>query len=249
MSESSFKIREKTIIVFGPITSLAQSIGTILLEHGADIAFLDENATASQRYINSLMDMRHVHSIYGRAATVNCTIQSAKDAKEAISRAAELFGSADVLVDLNLFGRAESNGHTQSELMTNEALEFLTGRGKGRVIYITVEDRLCHTENTKPLIKENERLVKFMNEKILELNNKAITLNNICVGYTEEVLLKLHPQKTIQSSFEEEKNNHANSYMTQPVDIANLVTFIASPISSCLNGQRLHANYALTIDK
>ncbi|MCB0355357.1 MAG: SDR family oxidoreductase [Bdellovibrionales bacterium] len=245
MSESTFKIRERTVILFGPVNSIVQTLATVLQEHGADIAFLDQRASESQRFVANLMDMRQIHNTYGRAAAIDCDIKSPADAKEALSRAAELFGSVDILIDAN-FGQYDlSVDKNPTQLITDEAIEFFVGRGKGRNIYLTYDDVILKHVKDDKKIKNNKKLLEFAVSKSHELSNKQITTNVISLPFTDEFMLNYYKNKKIQEAMNEISKDWPEARLVQPIDIAYTVAFLASPISVAIDGQWIHACYGL----
>lgn len=245
MSESLFKIRERTAIIFGPINSIVQTLGNVLQEQGADVAFLDEKASDSQRFVNNLMDMRQVHNHYGRAAAIDCKISSASEAKEALSRAAELFGSVDIFIDANMGHRDLTTDKNSSFFLTHEVSEFFKGRGKGRNIYLAYDESICKYTKAKPLIENNKILNKFIKQISRDYYAFQITSNIISLPFTDEFLLEQFPQNSVQKSFDDIKQNWSEARLANPVDVAYSVAFLASPMSAAIDGQLVRATYGM----
>ncbi len=245
MSESGFKLKEKTVVIYGPINGLVQALANVLQEHGADIALLAEKASESHRFTTSLMEMRQVHSHYGRAAGINCLIKNQSDAKEALSKAAELFGSVDVFIDADLNRSIDSQNLNSTELITTEALTFFRGRGRGRNIFLTHDDELLSFVKKTERVTSNKKLLEFVRKINSSLSTHQITSNIITLPISEEFLIEFYPKQNVQSSFDEIKNHWANAKLLNPVDVAQLVSFIASAMSTSLNGQVIRACYGL----
>ena len=245
MNESTFKIRERTVVIFGPIDSVVQTMATVLQEHGADIAFLDSQASKSHRFITNLMDMRQIHNNYGRAAAIECEIKNPKDAKDALSRAAELFGSVDIIIDAQLSAMNFTEEDNPSKLLINEAIEFFVGRGKGRNILLCYEDAVLRFLKDQKNQDHNKNLYNFIVEKSQSLFGKQITTNGIAIPFTDELLLKHYSQQNIQDSINQVKKDWPLARLADPVDIAYTAAFLASPISSAIDGQIVHACYGM----
>lgn len=245
MHESTFKIRERTVVINGPINSVVQTLATVLQEHGTDIAFIDAHASQSQRFVANLMDMRQIHNTYGRAAALEFDVKSSEDAKEALSRAAELFGSVDIFIDANLSNRNFSNKLNSTQLMTNEAIEFFLGRGKGRNIFLSYDNSVLEFLKDQEGLEANKKLHDFTIEKSKCLLGKQITTNCVQIPFTDELVLEQFKGKNIQEVVSEIKKKWPSARMVEPVDIAYMITFLASPISSAIDGQVLHACYGM----
>jgi NAD(P)-dependent dehydrogenase (short-subunit alcohol dehydrogenase family) len=70
-----------------------------------------------------------------------------------------------------------------------------------------------------------------------------ITMNCISTGITEELLLKMYgATKSIKDAFKDYEEKNGKCRIIEPTEVASLVSFVASPISSALNGQTIHMN-------
>lgn len=245
MTESTFKIRERTVVIFGPIGTIVQTLATVLQEHGTDIAFLDSHATKSYRFVANLMDMRQVHNNYGRAAAIDCDVKSIKDANDALTRAAELFGSVDILIDVHLDSNNFCEDTNPTQLMTNAAIDFFIGRGKGRNIFLSYENVALEYLKDELTQKNNKKLHKFILEKHQELLGKQITTNGIAIPFTDELILKHYKNNNVQEAMTEIKKDWPTARLIEPVDIAYTAAFLASPISAAIDGQLIHASYGM----
>ncbi|MCB9025890.1 MAG: SDR family oxidoreductase [Bdellovibrionaceae bacterium] len=245
MTESTFKIRERTVVIFGPIGSIVQTLATVLQEHGTDVAFLDREASKSHRFIANLMDMRQIHHNYGRAAAIDCDVSTVKDANDALSRAAELFGSVDILIDVHLDSNNFNEEINPTHLMTNAATEFFIGRGKGRNIFLSYENAVLEYLKDESSQKHNKQLHNFIVEKHQFLLGKQITSNGLALPFTDELVLKHYANKNIQEAMADIKKVWPRARLVEPVDIAYTVAFLASPISAAIDGQVIHASYGM----
>jgi NAD(P)-dependent dehydrogenase (short-subunit alcohol dehydrogenase family) len=259
MSDSIFKLREKTIAIHGPIQSLIQALANVLQEHGADIALLHEKANESYRYVANLMEMRQIHSHYGRAAAVEALIQESKNAKESLSRAAELFGSVDVFIDCNSLVNSQKSETKPCEWFARESLEFFKSRGRGRTLFITYDNSIIDftikfLEKSKP--KDNSKIEKLKkvesyNTELLKLTQNfkswtqqpQITCNVLTVTFTEEFLLEFFGNQPLSSSMKIIRETWPEAKLTNTVDVANVVAFLVSSISNAINGETIRCCY------
>ena len=254
-------LNEKTIIIYGPIQQMVQSLATSLTGLGADVALIDSQASKMQRFAENLMDMRQVNGKNGRAAVIEKEVNSAQDAKDAVSRASELFGGVDVYIDANFSGRSEWFSKTaaidrfeeifhshlsRSLFMAHAALEFLRGRTRGRVVFMLNDLKLLTQEGESLNAAARSSLINFSQSVAKEVVQDNVTINCLGVGVTEEYLLNRFPEApTIKEAFEELKTKIPTAKMTDAIDVANAAAFFCSPLSSAVTGQYLSVSYAL----
>ncbi len=125
MSEPSLNLKERTTVITGPLTNLTQNIASLFSQHGSDVVFIDKNHDTCQRMANVINDQREINEKFGRASAVKCDFSTAKICQEALSQAAQTFGSIDIYIDA-LFGtqlapiKSEKSLNTFDELINSE---------------------------------------------------------------------------------------------------------------------------------
>ena len=249
MSESRFKLREKTVILSGPFSTILQSLGNHYIELGADVAILasEEDFNGVQRFLNNLVDLREVHPEYGRAAPVLATITDDKSARDTLTRVAELFGSVDIYIDTHLLDRAHlySSEHSEKTLkafqvMCEEVSEFLQNRKRGKIVCLGDHHNLFDTYSDAPeagLLEEVSKARKAVSETLFQ---SGVPYNFVDLGLTEEFLLYAFPQAaSVQKALDNIQKKHPRVKLLKPVDVNNLIIFLSSPISTAIDNQTI----------
>lgn len=247
MRESFLKLNDRTVVLSGPLTQITSSIVATLSERGSDVAMIvSEKLREAQRYAENVSDAREIHHNYGRVAAIESKMENQDQCSEAISRAAEVFGSIDILIDTHLIGINSDNdefpSYNEASIhMSQAALPYLEGRQKGRIIILTNDFLLNQGDEESP----QQKLVREISPRLI---HKNITANVISCGVTEEYLLAKYDGKlSLKDALEKEVSELNNARLVDPIEIAALVTFLASPVSSGICGQTIHINGGLQL--
>ncbi len=263
MAESSFRLNDKTVVLAGPYGLLLQNLTAQLAECGADVAVLTDDIKSAQRVCQNIMDMREVSEKFGRAAAIEVKLHDEKNVNASLSRAAELFGSTDIYIDAYLFGLkvpfygdanpgpsgSKSTIETQfhstlefSKTLSQAALAFLKSRARGRMLYLFHELDVMMAEKveSKVFAEFNEYIVKLAHSLV----ESHTAVNALAVGVNEEYLLSRFPKTpTIQRSLQELVKVRPQARLVDYSDIAQVVSFLVSPVANGLSGQVIHLNH------
>lgn len=258
--ETNIRLNDKTVVLVGPFGPIMQNLIPRISESGADVCALTDDVKTAQRVCQNVLDQHEVLEHHGRAAAFELTKLDAKSIEVAFGRAAELFGTTDVLIDLNLLSTKipfYSNNPPTDEVNKNfsEAFErlsaiskvgvnFVRSRAKGRLIYLFHLLDAWAAEKAKSDVYTN--FYSHINKLAFEYRAQSLTVNGISVGVSEEYLLSRFPKSSsIRLAHQELIKTIPHSKMVDFAEIANLTTFIASPLSSGINGQILKIDHAL----
>lgn len=237
MRESFLKLNDRTVVLAGPLNQITSTIVTIMSERGCDVGVVsNERTNEIRRFCENITDAREVHHNYGRAACIPSELSNEKECTEAISRVAETFGSIDIVIDTHLLDLCENNEEleqrfTKTETLCKAGMPFVEGRNKGRILFLTNE-----------ILRKSEEKFASLNATMSEFTKKVIkdniSMNLISTGITEELLINLYGgKKSIKDAFEDFQEQNGDCRIIEPTEIASVVSFLASPISSGIGGQ------------
>ncbi|MCB0419723.1 MAG: SDR family oxidoreductase, partial [Bdellovibrionales bacterium] len=205
----------------------------------------------AQRYCNNLNDLREIHSYYGRSRALEASPKNPNEAKETISRVAETFGGVDIFVDAQLLSLQEQllkekkETHSESfnicHLMTEAAEEFLKGRSRGRIIY------LYHYLLQESVQMCDSSIENYIRKKSQDYKSDNVTVNGVALGACDEFLLCKYPNVSVSEALKKLNEDHPLAGMVDSYDVANLVSFLASPLSSAITGQTIHVTNGLDL--
>lgn len=243
--DSVLRLKDKTAVVAGPLSSVTRSILTVLTENGADVVLLGPGGNEARRFCENLSEAREANEAMGQAVAAENPLQSPSDAADGISKAAETFGGVDIFIDAHLEPRAGSSWPETTLALTDSALKFLQGRGKGRLLYLVYDESLSLLKGEMAL-RHRMGLSAFAKGYARESGSDHITINCLSIGVTEEFLLRRHPQATsIKLALEELHKVLPHARLVDTTAVANVVAFLSSPLSSAITGQTIAANAGL----
>ncbi len=262
-SENGFKLQDRTAVLTGPCNSTNQAIAMKLTQLGVNLALVDRNIEKLQRFADQLMDAREVQDRYGRAVAIQADLSKSHHIQDAVSRAAESFGGIDIFIDglMSTEVRSFREGNALDELdrmvdvnlrsplmMTHAVLRFLEGRKRGRIIYLMNDvGRIGLPYNTLMAATRSglSALARTLSREVHDLN---ITVNCVALGLTEEFLLSQAgpEQLSIQELQGRMTKLYPHASMTDPDKTANLVAFLASPLSVAITGQTIAVSQGLS---
>lgn len=255
MAEQNINLRERTTVITGPLTNLTQNIASLFTQNGSDVVFIDKNADACQRMANVLNDQREINEKYGRSAAIKCDFETPKSCHEALSQAAQTFGSIDIYIDC-LFGpgaapvKSEKAIATFDELINSElkpsfyfaqqVVNYLKNRKRGRLVFLVPEGASSGfaLDTTHSLLRGG--LVSFAKSLSYELADQSTTANVLCIGPTEEYLLQHFPgSSSIKEALEKLKVLNPNARLVNSESVAGTLIYLCSVMGSAINGQTL----------
>ena len=231
LNNSSFKIQERTALIYGSVDTISCTIANRLSDLGASVVISHPMAHKLKVFTGNLNDRREIHPEYGQLTTIEQTITNEDDAYEVISNTAQFFGGLDILIDLSAIGDTSPESLKGSKILAKKALTFLESRSQSRMIYVfnspSIYGDECPTD-----------IPDFYNSLIKGKTTQGITLNSLSLGVTEDYLRKRFPEiNNIEESLQCVLKKRCGQGLIDPNEIANLVAFFCSPLSNLINGQ------------
>ena len=267
----SFKLEDRTAILTGPCGAYNQAIATKLTQLGCDVAMIHGDVDRARRFAEQLMNAREIQERFGRAVALQASVGDPAQAQDAITRAAEAFGGIDIYIDggfasypkpfrdpsaLEPLEELIDRNLRTPILLTHGLLRFVESRKRGRVIFLLHDLARLGVSQHALLSATRMGLIQFAKALARESAEKGLTVNCVAMGVTEDFLLSqaqppsgnsgsAAPQ-TIQAAQAELAKAFPGCAVMDPERIANLVAFLASPLSSGITGQTIAASQGLS---
>jgi 3-oxoacyl-[acyl-carrier protein] reductase len=255
MAETTLNLRERSCVIAGPLTTAIQNIASLLTQHGADVTLIANKCETHQRLARHLNDQREVNEKYGRCIAYESSLADIKACKEAISKAAETFGSVDIYIDaLNLPTPATFRSEKATEnfddlilpelkssfYLSHTVLNFLKTRKRGRILYLIPDEAYngFQMDSIHSLLRGG--LVSFAKSVAREISDISCTVNVISMGLHEEYLLSHFPDSnSIKEALEKMKQLDPTAKLMNPENLANTILYLCSSMGSGTSGELL----------
>ena len=236
LHHSSFKIQERTALIYGSVDTISRAIANRLSDLGASVVIAHPMAHKLKVFTGSLNDRREIHPEYGQLTTIEQPITNENHAHEVISSTAQSFGGLDILIDLSAIGDTSTGSLKGSKILAKKAFTFLESRSRSRMVYLFNSPSIYGD-------KSPTDIPDFYNSLIKEKTIQGITLNSLSLGVTEDYLRKHFPEiNNIDEALQCVLKKRPKQSLIDPNEIANLVAFLCSPLSSIVNGQIIQAD-------
>ena len=263
MADIGMKLIDKTVLLCGKFNLCLQNLASNLTESGANVLLLTDEPKMAQRFSQTLSDLREVSEKYGKAISFEEPFKAEQNPDHYFSKTAELFGTADIYIDLNLFNfdlplmskpipESFKSEFAQQYLifqqMAASAIKFIRTRSRGRVIALFHELDMLTCEDDQ--FTGFDEFRNFIAKTAMTIAGPPhhTSLNAVAIGINEEYLLKRYPKlKTIRESIKELNNLYPTAKLVEHSDISNTTLFLASPMSTGINGQIIHCNHGAEI--
>ncbi len=247
-----FQLRERVVLIVGPLTTTVQSLMSRLTDEGADVALLDSEAGKAEKFCSQLTDQREIHAKHGRAMAVPVDFSQFGQIKDAISRVAQTFGGIDAYIDAQVSNQPSPmvldsqefnfdellNKNLKSTLLVTQAVAgFLKSRKKGRIIFL-MNDSILRAQPEDAFVSAvRGGLVPFTQALSKQLLSHNVTVNVLTLGMTEEYLLAHTPGIPIKEVLEKLRQSDPYARITEPEKITNSIIFLMGSSGAAVSGQ------------
>lgn len=245
------RLKDKVCIITGAATGIGQAAAVIFGREGAT-----QVLTYNERPITETMGM--IKEGKDKVVTMKCDITKSEDVKKVIDDTIKKFKRIDVLV-LNAgvvrIGPVETFSDEEYDLLINVnlkgtfygfkwAIPYLKKQKKGTVVVVSsVSAHIGQTDHANYASTKAGQLA-FTRSVAMDLAPYNVRVNSCSPGATDTPMLQGDVKKRakqIGKTYEEvkaasEKNEGVIGRWATPVEVANLILFLASDESSYMTG-------------
>jgi len=240
------------------VTGGARGIGRAIVEK-----FVAEGARAT--FVDLDDDLgRDAAMAIGRSAEFQIAdVTSEADVQRAIEAAIAKHGTIDVLVNnAGINAYFDATQMTEAEwdrvfavdlkgawLCAKHALRAMTRAGRGSIVNIASIHATMTTAGMFPYAAAKSGLVGMTRSLALEYASKGIRVNAVLPGYTRTRLVEewLAMQPDPAEAERRTLKNHPLGRIATPMEIANVVAFVASDEASAMTGASIPVDGGLSI--
>jgi NAD(P)-dependent dehydrogenase (short-subunit alcohol dehydrogenase family) len=239
-------------LVTGGAGGIGAAVAHALQADGARVTLLGRDVA---RLEHALRDLNP-----DRCARVRADITVRAEVDAAFAEAAQRFGAIDVLV--NNAGQAASApfGKTDDALWrqmmavnldgvfhcTQAALPGMLAGGWGRIVNVASTAALTGYRYVAAYCAAKHGVLGLTRALALELAGKGITVNAVCLGYTETGIVRdavaniaARTGRTQEAARAELASGNPQGRLVQPEEVADAVAWLCRPQASAMNGQAI----------
>lgn len=246
-----FQLSDKKIFISGSTKGIGYATAKTLAKEGAEVIING----SSQKTVNAALENLKKEIDNKKVSGIPCDFTKTEEIDALITQ----LGSVDVLINnVGIFSNKDFFDTTDEDWQQFYELNVMSGvrlsrafmpkmmeKNWGRIIFISSESALnipvemIHYGMTKTALLAISRGLAEMT------TGTGVTVNSILPGPTRtEGLEKVVPQDQSFEEFQNEffKNERPTSILKRfadPQEIANMIAYVASPLSSATNGAKL----------
>lgn len=235
------RVKDKVAVVTGGGRGIGEATAIRLAEEGAKIVVNDIHEGNAQKVVDKIKGM-------GREAIpVIADIVKMEKAKELIDTAVERFGQIDIMVnnaginrDLLIKDMTEQDWDMVVDLDLKAtffcckfASQYMVARKYGKIINLASR-AIFGNPGQANYSAAKAGVVGLTKALSLELGRYNITVNAVAPGMIETDLVKSHPK--YDEMIARALQNTPLKRVGQPIDVANVILFLASDESSYVTG-------------
>ncbi|WP_144876942.1 SDR family NAD(P)-dependent oxidoreductase [Microbacterium sp. 1.5R] len=252
------RLQGERAFVSGSSQGIGYAVAAALAAEGAEVVLNGRNA---ERLDAAVQRLRAEHP----AAAVSGIVADFAD-RRAVEHLLDELGDVDILVNnVGLFGLAEFASIDDDEWSRYLEVNLMSGvrlsrallggmlsRGRGRIVFISSESGVNVPGDMVHYGVTKAAMIALANGLAKLTRGTAVTVNTVLggptysdgVAATVEALARV--QKTSASEMREAIIGRNRTTLLErfidPVEVANLVTYLASPVASATNGAALRAD-------
>lgn len=251
------KLKGKTAFVTGGARGIGRAIALTLAREGAQVAVADILKSEANKVSAEIES----HGVKGLAVGVDLTKRA--EVTRAVEQTIAQFGQLDIVVNNAGWDKMEmfldSEEETWDKIISinfksilyvcKAALPHMVQRNTGRVISIASDAGRVGSMGESVYAGTKGAIIAFSKTLAREMARNKITVNVVCPGLTETPLLQGIRDQSPKTAKVIEAITRAIPLgrVGTPEDIAEAVTFLASPAAEFITGQTLSVSGGLTM--
>jgi 3-oxoacyl-[acyl-carrier protein] reductase len=241
------KLKDKTVLVTGSTRGIGKAIAQAFAKEGAKVII---TGTIKDRAVKVAEELKNTYGVETLGLEMN--IADSESVKKAFSEIEKKFKGVDILVNNagitrdTLFIRMKEedwikvievnlNGVFR---VTKHAVKYMLKKRWGRIINITSVVGFIGNIGQTNYATTKAGIVGFTKSLAKELAPRNILVNAVAPGFIETDMTAVLKEE-IKENY---KKQIPLGRFGKPEEVANVVLFLASPLSSYITGEVIHVN-------
>lgn len=238
-------LENRVALVTGAASGIGRMIAAVLAREGAKVVVSDVDAAGGEETV------RLIETAGGTARFVACDVSQAEQVQTLVKTTVESYEALHVLVNNAGIGGAMVKADQIDEaiwdatmavnvkgvwLCTKHALPHLLQTGNAAIVNIASMAGLVGYPNNSVYGASKHAVVGFTKSVALEYARLGLRVNAVCPGYTDTPMVDLMLEQKPRMA-DIVNNVSPMRRMGRVEEIAEVVLFLASDLSSYVNGQ------------
>jgi NAD(P)-dependent dehydrogenase (short-subunit alcohol dehydrogenase family) len=250
IAEKLLSLKGRVVVISGGASGIGLGTAKRLANLGAIISILDVNDE------NGKMAEKEIEAIGGTAKYIHCDVTKKEDCKNAADKTNELFGKIDVLY--NNAGVAIRKNAVDLEpeewdlalnvslkgqyLLSKYVIPYMKNNGGGSIINTGSGWSLRGGENAIAYCAMKGGTLNMTRAMCIDHGKDNIRVNTVCPGDIDTPMLKSECEQlggTYNEEYKEECSERPIARLGTVEDVANVVLFLASDMSTWISGAHI----------
>lgn len=241
MPNDILKLGDKRILLAGPITSYSYEIGHSFTNQGASICYFTPDIDKAQRISDTLNDAREIHRHLGRASAVPLNTEDAQ-VEKSLASAIQAISGIDIYIDaLNFLSPTKAPSTLQTRLM-DEVIRIFQERARGRILLLVDNFLLTQKTFEEGFGRYRRAALEWVIQNKMSLFQKSIVCHTLHITLSEDCLLFLNPQLTLNESLKKVSSEQFHLKITKPDNISKALLATSSDLMTNIHPNDLFIN-------
>ncbi|MDX1991706.1 MAG: glucose 1-dehydrogenase [bacterium] len=234
----------KVAVITGAGSGIGRACALRLAGEGAKIAVSDVNVPGGEETVEQVLDLG------GEAFFMKCDVSRAREVEAFITETTQRFGGLDIAVNNAGVGGTMLNADQVDEatydfvmnvnlkgvwLCIKQEIPHMLARGGGSIINVASLAGLVGFRGNAIYSASKHGVIGLTKSVALEYARRGIRVNAICPGFTSTAMVQSMVEEVPRTK-DLVENSSPMRRLGKPEEIADAVLYLASDLSSFVNG-------------